>query len=411
MIAAELTERLFRRSAGRLVAHLTRSLGTEHLGLAEDAVQDAMLRALQTWPFNGIPADPEAWLFRVARNRALDELRQLATRSRALNTLVGEPASPPQMGGAPFVDDQLTMMFLACHPALSEPMRVGLTLKVVAGFGVDEIAAAFLVPRGTIQQRLVRAKRVLRATVVPFAMPHEQDLPERLRDVLAVLYLAFNEGYAASAGDAPVRGELCIEAIHLGTVLAEHPVTNRPEVHALLALMILQASRLPARVDSLGALVLLDEQNRELWDRAAIARGFRHLEQAAAGDCLTSYHLEAGIASCHAMAPSVADTDWSRILAYYDQLLEVDHSPVVRLNRAVAVAMVHGPEAGIRELAGLDRDPRLRRYHLLPAVRARLLERAGRAAEAARGYARAAKLARTTAERDLMERRLASLSA
>jgi predicted RNA polymerase sigma factor len=164
-------------------------------------------------------------------------------------------------------------------------------------------------------------------------------------------------------------------------------------------------------VDSLGALVLLDEQNRELWDRAAIARGFRHLEQASAGDCLTSYHLEAGIASCHAMAPSVADTDWSRILAYYDQLLEVDHSPVVRLNRAVAVAMVHGPEAGIRELAGLDRDPRLRRYHLLPAVRARLLERAGRAAEAARGYARAAKLARTTAERDLMERRLASLSA
>ena len=411
MVAAELTERLFRRSAGRLVAHLTRSLGTEHLGLAEDAVQDAMLRALQTWPFNGIPADPEAWLFRVARNRALDELRQLATRSRALNTLVGEPASPPQMGGAPFVDDQLTMMFLACHPALSEPMRVGLTLKVVAGFGVDEIAAAFLVPRGTIQQRLVRAKRVLRATVVPFAMPHEQDLPERLRDVLAVLYLAFNEGYAASAGDAPVRGELCIEAIHLGTVLAEHPVTNRPEVHALLALMILQASRLPARVDSLGALVLLDEQNRELWDRAAIARGFRHLEQASAGDCLTSYHLEAGIASCHAMAPSVADTDWSRILAYYDQLLEVDHSPVVRLNRAVAVAMVHGPEAGIRELAGLDRDPRLRRYHLLPAVRARLLERAGRAAEAARGYARAAKLARTTAERDLMQRRLASLSA
>jgi RNA polymerase sigma-70 factor (ECF subfamily) len=411
VVAAELTERLFRRSAGRLVAHLTRSLGTEHLGLAEDAVQDAMLRALQTWPFNGFPADPEAWLFRVARNRALDELRQLARRSRALDTLVGEPASPPGMGGAPFVDDQLTMMFLACHPALSEPMRVGLTLKVVAGFGVDEIAAAFLVPRGTIQQRLVRAKRVLRATVVPFAMPHEQDLPERLRDVLAVLYLAFNEGYAASAGDAPVRGELCIEAIHLGTVLAEHPVTNRPEVHALVALMILQASRLPARVDSLGALVLLDEQNRELWDRAAIARGFRHLEQAAAGDCLTSYHLEAGIASCHAMAPSVADTDWSRILAYYDQLLEVDHSPVVRLNRAVAVAMVHGPEAGIRELAGLDRDPRLRRYHLLPAVRARLLERAGRAAEAARGYARAAKLARTTAERDLMERRLASLSA
>jgi RNA polymerase sigma-70 factor, ECF subfamily len=320
-------------------------------------------------------------------------------------------AAPPPAGTAPFAEDQLTMMFLCCHPALTPPMRVGLTLKVVAGFGVDEVAAAFLVPRATLQQRLVRAKRILRDVGASFVLPSDSELGDRLRDVLAVLYLTFNEGYATSSGDAPVRGELCAEAIHLGAVLADHPVTARPEVHALLALMSFQASRLPARTDELGALVVLEDQDRSCWDCAAIARGFRHLERAAAGPALTAYHLEAGIASCHAMAPSVAGTDWPRILDFYDQLLTLDASPIVRLNRAVAVAMVHGPAAGIAELSGLERDPRMRRYHLLPAVRAYLQERAGRTAEAARDYARAAKLARTAAERDLMERRRTSLPA
>lgn len=409
MSAPELTDRLFRRSAGRLVAHLTRALGAEHLGLVEDAVQDALLGALQTWPFNGIPDNPEGWLFRVARNRALDELRRSATLARKLSLASRESAASPPAGTAPFAEDQLTMMFLCCHPALTPPMRVGLTLKVVAGFGVDEVAAAFLVSRATLQQRLVRAKRILRDVGASFALPSDDELGDRLGDVLAVLYLTFNEGYATSSGDAPVRAELCAETIHLGAALADHPVTARPEVHALLALMSFQASRLPARMDELGALVVLEDQDRSRWDRAAIARGFRHLERAAAGPVLTAYHLEAGIASCHAMASSVAETDWPRILDFYDQLLTLDASPIVRLNRAVAVAMVHGPAAGIAELSGLERDPRVRRYHLLPAARAFLQERAGRTAEAARDYAKAAKLARTGAERDLIERRRASL--
>ena len=409
MKATELTDRLFRRSAGRLVAHLTRALGPEHLGLAEDAVQDALLKALQTWPFQGVPENPEGWLLRVARNGALDELRRSATLSRKLAGAGGQLAAPPPGDaaafGTQFDQDQLTMVFLSCHPALSEPMRVGLTLKVVAGLGVDEIAAAFLVPRATIQQRLVRAKRALRGAGVTFAMPSERELPARLRDVLAVLYLTFNEGYAASAGESPVRGELCAEAIYLSEALTEHPATDRPEVHALLALMYLQASRLSARTDRVGSLVLLEDQDRSLWDRRAIAKGFEHLERAAAGTALSPYHLEAGIASCHAMAPSVAATDWPRILDYYDELIELDPSPVVRLNRAVAVAMVRGPGAGLAELAGLERDRRLRGYHRLPAVRAWLLERAGRMADASDAYACAAALANTGAERDLLERR------
>ena len=411
MEATELTDRLFRRSAGRLVAHLTRVLGPEHLGLAEDAVQDALLKALQTWPFKGAPDNPEGWLFRVARNAALDELRRSTGLAHRLAGAAGELAAPPPGDIATFGGDQLTMIFLSCHPILSEPMRVGLTLKVVAGFGVDEIAAAFLVPRTTIQQRIVRAKRALRGAGVTFTMPSERELPARLRDVLAVLYLTFNEGYATSAGESPVRGELCAEAIHLVAALTEHPATDRPEVHALLALLYLQASRLSARTDRLGGLVLLEDQDRSLWDRHAIAKGFHHLERAAAGTSLTAYHLEAGIASCHAMATSVAATDWPRILAYYDQLLELDPSPVVRLNRAVAVAMVHGAAAGLAELSGLERDRRLRRYHLLPAVRAWLLEREGRTGDAEAAYARAVMLAKTGAERALLQRRLASLSA
>lgn len=410
MTARELTDRLFRRSAGRLVAHLARVLGAEHLGLVEDAVQDALLEALQTWPFRGIPDNPEGWLFRVARNRALDELRRSARHPRTRLPATEEACTAMPAEAAVFAEDQLTMMFMCCHPALTPPMRVGLTLKLVAGFGVDEIAAAFLVRRTALQQRLVRAKRILREVEASFELPSDDELADRLGDVLAVLYLTFNEGYAASSGDAPVRAELCAEAIDLGETLANHPVTGRPEVHALLALMHFQSSRLPARVDATGAMLLLEDQDRSRWDRRAIAKGFHHLERAASGDVLTVYHLEAGIASFHAMAPDVAATDWPCILDLYDQLLRLDASPVVRLNRAVAVAMVRGPGAGIAELSGLAGDTHLRAYHLLPAVRARLLERAGRTAEAARDYARAARLARTGAERELMERRHESLS-
>ena len=409
-MAAELTDSLFRRSAGRLVSVLTRALGPEHLSVAEDAVQDALLKALQTWPYQGIPDNPEGWLYRVALRRALDAMRR-ATRlaSRAAKPTLVDTPDPDRL--ATFADDQLTMTFLCCHPVLSEPLRVGLTLKVVAGFGVDEIAAAFLAPRSAIQQRLVRAKRILRAHAVSFAMPADEDLPERLGAVLAVLYLTFNEGYSASAGDLPVRAELCAEAIRLAQGLVEHRVTDRPEVHALLALMHFQASRLPARTDAAGGLVLLEDQDRGRWNQQAIARGFAHLERAAHGTALTAYHLEAGIASCHAAARDVAATDWRRILEYYDQWVALDGSPLVRLNRAVALARVHGPAAGLAALEGLERDRRLERYHLLPAVRAYLLAQTGRDAEARAQYARAAALARTAPEADLLRRRLTAAPA
>lgn len=403
-----LADRLFRRSYGRLVGALTRALGPEHLSLAEDVVQDALIEALQTWPFRGVPENPEGWLYRVAHRRALDRVRRSATLARKM---AGAPPEPPTRPAAEdgLLDDELTMMFLTCHPALTPPLRVGLTLKVVAGFGVDEIAAAFLARRTAIQQRLVRAKRILREDGVSFEMPPEREVQRRLEDVLQVLYLVFNEGYAASAGDSLIRSELCGEAIRLATGLASHRVTDRPEVHALLALLHLQASRLPARTDELGRLVLLEDQDRERWDREAIARGLRHLERAAAGTSLTVYHVEAGIASCHAVAPSVDETDWATILDYYDRLLELRPSPVVRLNRAVAVAMVHGPMEGVAELEGLEEDRLMSGYHLLPAVRGRLLERAGRSREAAAAYRRAASLARTEPERAFLRRRLAGL--
>ena len=401
-------DRLFRRSTGRLVASLTRLLGPDRLSLAEDVVQDALLKALQTWPYLGVPDNPEGWLYRVARNRAIDEVRSSDTLARKLRNAAFESESASERAEAGrFRDDDLTMMFLCCHPRLSGSMQVCLTLKAVAGFGVDEIAAAFLARRATIQQRLVRAKRILREEPVTFAMPSEAEIEERLESVLRVLYLLFNEGYGASVGDAPVRGELCGEAIRLATSLVGHPLADRPAAHALLALMHLQASRLPARSDVTGGLVLLDDQDRAKWDRGAIEAGLRHLEHAAAGDTLTAYHLEAGIAVCHAAAPSVDATEWARIVELYDMLLDLQPTPVVRLNRAVAVAALRGAEAGLAELEGLDRHPAMSRYHLLPAVRARLLERAGRWPDAAAEYSRAVALCRTDAERALLERRLA----
>lgn len=403
-------DRLFRRSAGRLLASLTRLLGPDQLSLAEDVVQDALVKALQIWPYHGIPDNPEGWLYRVARNRALDEVRRSEVLARKLGEAATDTLPTPESGTvgrwAPFRDDELTMMFLCCHPRLSRSMQVCLTLKAVAGFGLEEIAAAFLARPATIEQRLVRAKRILRDETVSFDMPEENDIGARLDSVLRVLYLLFNEGYGASVGDALVRGELCGEAIRLAKALVGHPLADRPAVHALLALMHLQASRLPARSDDMGSLVVLDEQDRTAWDQAAIAAGLRHLEQAATGDALTTYHVEAGIAACHAVAPNVDETDWPRIVAYYDVLLVLQPTPVVRLNRAVAVAAVRGADAGLVELEGLDLHPSMSRYHLLPAVRARLLERAGRWSDAAVEYERAVELCRRGPERALLERRL-----
>ncbi|HEX3157666.1 MAG TPA: DUF6596 domain-containing protein [Gemmatimonadaceae bacterium] len=408
-----LVDHLFRHQAGRMVATLTRILGAHHLELAEEVVQDALLLALQRWPFHGVPANPSAWLIQAAKHRALDVLRRRALQDRRAPELAarlladataGDAAEPTV--AAEIVDDQLRMMFMCCHPALAHDARVGLMLNVVAGFGAREVARAFLLDDATAAQRLVRAKRRLRELDVVFEMPAPDDVHDRLAAVLDTLYLLFNEGYSAHAGESPVRRELCAEAIRLARLLAEHPLVDRPEVHALLALMCLQAARLTARTDDAGELLLLPEQDRSQWDRALIARGFAHLDRSAAGDVVTSYHLQAAIASCHAAAPSFERTDWARILVLYDRLLALQPSPVVALNRAIALGMVHGPEAALGTARPLDGEPSLRRYALLPATLAELHRRAGDGELAREYFQRALTMECTDAERRFLRRRL-----
>src|ERR1700726_1041044 len=366
----ELVDHLFRHSAGQMVATLTRMLGPQNLSLAEEVVQDALVRAIETWPHRGVPENPRGWLMQVARNRALDCLRRDASRARKTDVLTAEPANAPapmapmtlttpanpldpEASGA---DDTLVMILMCCHPALAREAQVALTLKTVGGFSVDEIARAFLLRPATVAQRLVRAKRLLRERRIAFELP-ARGLGARIDSALETMYLMFNEGYAATAGDDLVRSDLCGEAVRLATILADHPATSLPKVHALLALMLFQASRLPARCDAEGALVLLADQERRRWDRALIGRALGHLERCAAGERATAYHLEAGIAACHAMAPSYAATDWAQILALYDDRLALAPSPVVVLNRAVALSMVQGPRGGIAALAQGGDDP------------------------------------------------------
>jgi RNA polymerase sigma-70 factor (ECF subfamily) len=398
----ELVDHLFRHSAGQMVATLTRMLGPHNLSLAEEVVQDALVRAIETWPHRGVPENPRGWLMQVARNRALDLLRREATLARKAGLLAADPAA-----AAPWADDSLVMILMCCHPSLAREAQVALTLKTVGGFSVDEIARAFLVRAATVAQRLVRAKRLLRERRIAFALP-ARGLGPRIDSALETIYLMFNEGYAATAGDDLVRSDLCGEAVRLATILAEHPATSRPEVHALLALMLFQASRLPARTDSDGALALLADQDRERWDQALIGRALRHLERSATGERRTAYHLEAGIAACHALAPSYAETDWAQILALYDDRLQLAPSPVVVLNRAVALSMVAGPRAGIAALSQVAEDPRLSDYYLLPATLADLWLRCGDRQAAAAFYRRALELPCNEPERRFLRRRLAT---
>ncbi|HEV3485820.1 MAG TPA: sigma-70 family RNA polymerase sigma factor, partial [Vicinamibacterales bacterium] len=342
----DLVSHLFRHSAGQLVATLTRVFGAEHLALAEEVVQEALISAMQQWRLGGIPENPRAWLFQVARNRALDQLRRetnlrakeadivTALRARSRDE---EPAFAHELR-----DDQLRMMLMCGHPAIPRESRIALTLRTVGGFSVDEIARAFLTKKETIAQRIVRAKRLIHDERIPMTFPSRAELTERLESLLEVLYLLFNEGYSAHAGDDLVRFDLCAEAIRLTRQLAEHPFTSAPETHALLALMLLQAARLPARVDAAGELATLAEQDRALWDRAMLAEGLRELGASAEGERLTAYHVEAAIASCHAVARTFEETDWRAIVEHYDQLMTLKPSPVVALNRAIAIAMADG---------------------------------------------------------------------
>jgi RNA polymerase sigma-70 factor (ECF subfamily) len=414
---SELLDHLFRRQSAQMVATLTRGIGARNLAIAEEAVQDALVTAMQQWPFRGVPDDPAAWLFRVARNRALDRLRhrQLVEDKQAAvtQTYTSRPVDSVEALLArelpPVDDDQLAMMFLTCHPALPSEARVALTLKIVGGFSVCEIARAFLAQESAVSQRLVRAKRVLRERDVPFGQPSAADLAERLDSVLEAIYLMFNEGYAATAGDVLVREDISFEAIRLAGLVTRHAVTALPRSFAVLALLLFHAARFAARTSSGGDIFLLRDQDRSAWDRSLISEGFRALERAASGDELSSYHLEAEIAACHVGAANWKDTDWPRILECYDELVMMTGSPIAQLNRAIAKAQVAGPRAALADVEAIAAGTALRDYHLLPAVLADLWRDLGDTERAARYYREALALRLTAPERRFLSRRLDNL--
>lgn len=407
---------LFRHRAGQMVATLTRIFGIEQLDLVQDVVQEAFVRALRTWPMHGVPANPSAWLIQVAKNRALDVLRRRgrwrgkeAAVQAALLPGGGACGQPAAYFSTEVDDDQLCMMFACCHPALSRDAQVALTLKTVGGFGVDEIAAAFLARPATIAQRLVRAKRALQGARAAFALPAPDELPERFDAVLEVLYLMFNEGYAASTSDELVREDLCHEAIRLIELVAGNRAVASPPVHALAALFYFQASRLATRTSADGELLLLETQDRRQWNRGFIRGGLAHLQRAARGERLSSYHLQAEIASCHALAGTAEATDWHRILACYDALLGLDPSPVVALNRVVAVLRVDGADAADAALEPLLEESRLQGHYLLHAVHGEVLLLRGDTGEAHRRLTRAAELASNASVRRFLEAKAAGV--
>jgi RNA polymerase sigma-70 factor (ECF subfamily) len=406
-----LLDHLFRQQAGRLVARLTRLLGPANVGLAEESVQDAMLRALQTWPHQGLPQNAAAWLFRVAHNLAIDTVRRDRSFGDKTDAIVAElhrsASAPPDdtLIEAQLRDDELRMIFMCCHPVLSRDASVALSLKTIGGFGVREIARAFLTEEPTIAQRIVRAKRQIRDGRLTLEMPSGAVLRVRLDAVLDVLYFMFNEGYAAHQGADLIRHDLCGEALRLGLLVATSSIAG-PRAHALVALMALQAARAPARVDSAGDLVLLDEQDRSLWDDRLIALGFEHFDRSIGGPETSEYHVQAAIAATYARAGPGQPVEWSTILELYDQLLSMSDSPVVALNRAVVVARVRGAREGLAALDRVAGEPSLRHYHLLLATRGSFLFDAGRLTEAAECFRGALAQAGSDPERRFLQRRL-----
>ncbi|WUR56501.1 RNA polymerase sigma factor [Actinomadura citrea] len=386
------------------------------IGLAEELAQDALVAALEQWPESGVPDNPGAWLMAVGKRRAVDRIRRLRRLDDKIEEMGRdlETQAPPEEFDVPdddrIEDDVLRLVFTACHPVLSAQARVALTLRMLGGLTTEEIAHAFLVPEATVAQRIVRAKRTLSEANVPFEVPEGPGRAARLASVLEVVYLIFNEGYAASAGDAWVRADLCREALRLGRILAEL-APGEPEVHGLAALMEIQASRTRARTGPSGEPVPLLEQDRGRWDRLLIHRGFAALLRAKKiGEPPGPYVLQAAIAACHAQAPAAEDTDWAQIASLYEVLARVAPSPVVELNRAVAVGMADGAEKGLELADALVDEPALRGYHLLPSVRGDLLARLGRLEEARTQFERAAELTRNAPERKVLLDRAASLS-
>jgi RNA polymerase sigma factor (sigma-70 family) len=406
-------EAVWRMESAKIIAKLARML--RDVGLAEELAQDAMVTALEQWPHTGTPDKPGAWLMAAAKNRAIDELRRRRLHDRHQDALVSDrlllgarPEDPEDAAEDDIGDDLLRLTFIACHPVLSTEARTALTLRMLAGLSTAEIARAFLVPESTIAQRIVRAKRTLSEARVPFEAPCAQERTARLSSVLEVIYLIFNEGYTATSGEDWMRPALCDEALRLGRILAELTPMDA-EVHGLVALMEIQASRLGARVDSTGGPILLAAQNRGRWSQLLIRRGLAALARAAAlGGALGPYALQAAIAACHARAGTAEETDWARIAALYDALAQLMPSPVVELNRAVAVSMAFGPAAALQLVDALTHDQRLDDYHLLPSVRADLLEKLGRIDEARAEFSRAAALAKNGRERTLLLGRAAA---
>ena len=407
-MAATATQRtveaVWRIESPRLIAGLARVV--RDVGLAEDLAQDALVVALETWPRAGVPDNPGAWLMATAKHRAIDTLRRGATldRKRELIARELETAAEPDLDAElddDIGDDLLRLVFTACHPLLPTEGRIAMVLRLLGGLTTGEIARAFLVPETTVAQRITRAKRTLAEAAVPFEVPSGDERVERLASVLEVVYLIFNEGYSATAGGDWMRVELCEDALRLGRVLAQI-LPGEGEVHGLVALMEIQQSRARARVGRDGAPVLLADQDRARWDRLLIARGLAALARAVETGPLGPYGLQAAIAACHARAPSTAATDWAQIAALYGALAAAAPSPVVELNRAVAISMAEGPEAGLAAVDALAGEPALRGYHLLPAVRGDMLARLGRRAEASAEFARAAELTRNERERELL---------
>jgi len=407
---------VWRMESAKIIAKVARMV--RDVGLAEELAQDALVTALERWPQSGVPDKPGAWLMAVAKNSALDQLRRGKLLARKHEELGHELALEQEMALADadlvasddddYGDDLLRLIFTACHPVLSTEARIALTLRLLGGLTTDEIARAFLVPEPTVAQRIVRAKRTLTEARVPFEVPDADQREARLASVLEVLYLVFNEGYSATSGGDWMRPALCEEALRLGRILAEL-APREPEVHGLVALMEIQTSRAKARTGPSGEPILLLEQNRARWDHLLIRRGLTALERAQAlGGALGPYALQAAIAACHARAPSAAETDWPRIAALYDALAQLAPSPVVELNRAVALAMAFGPAAGLELADALLAEPLMKNYHLLPSVRADFLLKLGRLDEARAEFERAASLTRNLRERELLLARAAA---